>query len=167
MPNSRHYNRMLLTLRTITILLVSALAVTVLAAIPGRPANDEQVIWNLERDYWRYVVDNNLTAYRSLWHENFLGWPGVSATPVHKDHITDWITSQTSKGLAFHLVALKPASIQVTGDVALTYYWLTAQWQAKDGTGESRTTRVTHTWVRHGKDWLIIGGMSAPEPSAP
>ncbi len=100
MPNPRHYNRMLLTLRVIAMLL-SAVAVSVLAAIPARPANDQQVIWNLEHDYWRYVVDNNLTAYRSLWHKNFLGWPGVSAEPVRKDHITDWITSQTSKASHF------------------------------------------------------------------
>jgi hypothetical protein len=159
-------SRPTLTLRLIPLLIITALSISTLAAIPARPTNDEQTIWNLEHDYWRYAVDNNLTAYRSLWHENFLGWPGVSAEPVHKAHITDWMTSQTSKGLTFHLGGLKPASIQVTGDVALTYYWLTSTWQAKDGTGESRTTRVTHTWVRNGKTWLIIGGMSAPDPSS-
>jgi ketosteroid isomerase-like protein len=161
------FNQRMITLRVTVTLLLLVLTASSLTAVPSPGSNDEQTLWNLEHDYWRYVQNNDLPSYTSLWHKNFLGWPGVSATPVHKDHITDWITSQTSKGLAFHLVALKPASIQVTGDVALTYYWLTAQWQAKDGTGESRTTRVTHTWVRHGKDWLIIGGMSAPEPSAP
>lgn len=161
------FNQRMITLRVTVTLLLLVLTASSLTAVPSPGSNDEQTLWNLEHDYWRYVQNNDLPSYTSLWHKNFLGWPGVSATPVHKDHITDWITSQTSKGLAFHLVALKPASIQVTGDVALTYYWLTAQWQAKDGTGESRTTRVTHTWVRNGKDWLIIGGMSAPEPSAP
>jgi hypothetical protein len=56
-------------------------------------------VWTLERAYWRHVQDNNLDAYLNLWNKNFLGWPSVSATPVHKDHITDWITSQTSRGI--------------------------------------------------------------------
>jgi len=62
-----------------------------------------------------------------LWHERFLGWPSVSPVPVHKDHITDWITAQTSKGLKFIFVDFKPAAIQVTGDVAVTCYWQTNQ----------------------------------------
>lgn len=37
-------------------------------------------------------------------------------------HITDWITSQTSKGLSFRTVAFKPAAIQITGNVAATFY---------------------------------------------
>lgn len=43
------------------------------------------------------------TIYRpilSLWHKDFLDWPSVTGVPLHKDHITDWITSQTSPGLA-------------------------------------------------------------------
>jgi len=45
--------------------------------------------------------DFDLAAYSTLWHERFLDWPSVSPVPVHKDHITDWITAQTSKGLKF------------------------------------------------------------------
>ena len=70
---------------------------------PSRAAKDEQTIWELERAYWRYVQENNLSAYADLWHKDFLGWPSVSAAPVHKNHITDWITSQTTKGLAFKI----------------------------------------------------------------
>src|SRR5882724_9530226 len=64
---------------------------------PAQASSDEHTIWNLEHAYWRYVETNDLTAYSSLWHEDFLGWPSVSSSPVRKDHITDWITSQTSK----------------------------------------------------------------------
>jgi len=124
---------------------------------------EEQTIWNLERAYWRYVEDNDLAAYSELWHDNFLGWPSVSPTPVRKDHITDWITSQTSKGLAFKSGEFKPAAIQVSGDVAFVCYWITLRWVDKDGAGASHTLRITHAWVRSGKNWRIIGGMSMPE----
>ena len=59
------------------------------APSPTPGSSDEQTVWNLERDYWRYVEQNNLSAYFSLWHRDFLGWPGVSAKPLQKDHILD------------------------------------------------------------------------------
>lgn len=90
------------------------------AVVIGSPASEnEQTVWNLEHSYWHYVQENNLPAYLSLWHEGFLGWPSVNDAPVHKDHITDWITSQTSKGLTFKLVEFKPAAIQVNGDTVV------------------------------------------------
>jgi ketosteroid isomerase-like protein len=129
-------------------------------------SKNEQALWNLEHIYWRYVQDNNLSAYLSLWHKDFLGWPSVSAAPVNKDHITDWITSQTIKGLTFQLVEFKAAAIQIIGDNAVTCYWITYKWLDKEGNGASHNVRVTHTWFKGGKDWKIIGGMSMPESAA-
>ena len=126
----------------------------------------EQTLWNLEHDYWRYVQNNDLPAYINLWHKDFLGWPYVNAAPVRKDHITDWISSQTSKGFTFKAVEFKPAAIQMTGDIGVAYYWMTYKWLDKIGEGTPHTIRVTHTWLKMGKEWQIIGGMSAREPAA-
>lgn len=125
--------------------------------------NAQRALWDLEHEYWRRVQDNNLSAYRELWHDDFLGWPCVSAAPVRKDHITDWITSQTSKGLHFNSGELKPAGIQLTGDIAVVYYWMTYEWLAKDGKGAPHTFRITHAWLKNENQWLIIGGMSMQE----
>src|SRR5881398_3983199 len=136
-------------------------------ALPSDSSPDEQTVWNLEHAYWHYVESNDLAAYSNLWHKDFLGWPSVSAAPVDKDHITDWITSQTSKGLAFKTGEFKPASIQVTEDVAVACYWITFKWLDKDGNGAANTIRITHVWLRTGNDWRIKGGMSMPEPDTP
>ncbi|MGB9235575.1 MAG: nuclear transport factor 2 family protein [Terriglobales bacterium] len=135
------------------------------SSVSDQASNSEQTVWNLEHAYWDYVQSNNLPAYRELWHKRFVGWPSVSDSPVDKDHITDWITSQTSKGLAFKTVEVKPARIQLTGNIAMTYYRVTFKWLDKDGKGEAHTIRITHTWLQEGKDWRIIGGMSMPEPA--
>lgn len=132
--------------------------------IPSQESEDEQTLWNLERAYWRYVQDNDLSAYSGLWHKDFLGWPSVSAAPVRKDHITDWITSQTNNGLTFKTGEFKPAAMQVTRDVGVACYWITFNWLDKDGNGMANTIRITHAWLRTGNDWCIIGGMSMPEP---
>jgi uncharacterized protein (TIGR02246 family) len=159
--------RTALVLSVMMFFLAGASAIASAQTNKAQVSADEQAIWHLEHSYWDYVQDNNLTAYRNLWHENFLGWPAVSAAPVGKDHITDWITSQTAKGMAFKSIEFKPARIQVTGDIAVAGYWITSKWQDKDGKGDAHTLRITHTWVREGKDkdWRIIGGMSMPEPA--
>lgn len=136
------------------------------AAVIGSPGSEnEQSVWDLEHSYWHYVQENNVSAYLSLWHKDFLGWPSVNDAPVHKDHITDWITSQTSKGLTFKLVELKPAAIQRNGDMIVACYWVASKWVDKDGMGTERTLRVMHTWIKVGKNWQIVGGMSMQEPA--
>jgi ketosteroid isomerase-like protein len=155
--------RLVFALCTVACLFVGTFAVISIAKNQSKASESEQALWNLEHEYWRHVQDNDLPAYLTLWHQDFLGWPLVSAAPVRKDHITDWIASQTSKGLHFNAGELRPAAIHVTGDIAVAYYWMTYSWQDKDGKGDSRTTRVTHTWLKEGNVWRIIGGMSMQE----
>jgi ketosteroid isomerase-like protein len=145
-------------LRTITLFL--ALTAT---AFGQNSTNDEAQVWELEKAYWEYVKANDLEKYRALWHENFVGWPFVSPAPVRKNHITDWITSNTSKGIKLQSYSIEQLAIQVTGDIAINYYRINATWA--DSTGpEGRTDRlrITHTWIRTHGTWQIIGGMSSP-----
>ena len=160
----RHF---FLSAALVGLLIIAGVILASDVAISSQASKDEQTIWELERAYWRYVQENDLSAYSGLWHKDFLGWPSVSAVPVHKDHITDWITSQTSTGLAFKTGEFKPAAIQVTEDIAVACYWITFKWLDKDDNGAANTMRITHAWLRTGNDWRIIGGMSMPEPDTP
>jgi ketosteroid isomerase-like protein len=146
-------------LKAIPFLIV--LAATVFALDSAR---DEAQIWNLEKAYWEYVKANDLEKYRALWHEDFVGWPLVSSAPVRKNHITDWITANTSKGLKLQSYAIEQLAVHVTGDVAINYYRIKADWSTSDKAAKARTDalRITHTWIRTNGRWQIIGGMSAP-----
>ncbi len=157
--------RQTIALFAMTGILNGAAAVASPAAAPSTTAPTASVIWGHELAYWRYVQANDLTGYRSLWNENFLGWPSVSAAPVRKDHITDWITSQTGKGLTFKTIGFKRADIQVTGNLAASFYWITDEWVDKNGHGTPSTTRIMHTWLKVGTDWQIIDGMSSAQPA--
>ena len=143
-----------------TISLFVALAA---AAFGQNLATDETQVWQLEKAYWEYVKANDLDKYRALWHENFLGWPFISSVPVHKDHITDWITANTSKGIKLQTYSIEQLAVQVTGDAAVDYYRINARWANGEG-AEVRTDRlrITHTWIRAGGTWQILGGMSSP-----
>lgn len=121
---------------------------------------EEQAVWKLEHQYWEYVKAADLTGYRSLWHEQFVGWPQMSATPVHKDHITDWITANTTKGRKMRVATIKEAASQLTDkNIVVTHYWVTDAW----GDDPQVTSRITHTWIHTKDGWKIIGGMSSPE----
>jgi ketosteroid isomerase-like protein len=149
-------------LRLLLIAYITALAGQTFAA---DTAADEQRIWERERSCWHDVEKNDAAAYSNLWHENFLGWPSFSSAPVQydKEHIADWITSETRKGLVFKVDEFKPGAVKVTADVAFACYWITFRWIDKDGKGAPSTLRISHAWLRDGKDWRIIGGMSMPE----
>jgi len=145
-------------LRTISLFVALAAA-----AFGQNLATDETQVWQLEKAYWEYVKANDLDKYRALWHENFLGWPFISSVPVHKDHITDWITANTSKGIKLQTYSIEQLAVQVTGDAAVDYYRINARWANGEG-AEVRTDRlrITHTWIRAGGTWQILGGMSSP-----
>jgi ketosteroid isomerase-like protein len=139
------------------------LLVLVASALANKGGNDKARVWSLEKAYWEYVKANDLEKYRALWYEEFLGWPYVSSAPTRKDHITDWITANTAKGLKLQSYAIEQLAIQVTGDIAINYYRIKAAWANGEG-AEVRTDalRIMHTWVRTHATWQIIGGVSAP-----
>ena len=70
-----HLSAMCRSLLTILFCSIGMFGIAVSAerAVPSQGSPDEQAIWNLERAYWRYVENNDLTAYRALWHQDFLG----------------------------------------------------------------------------------------------
>src|SRR5438067_11500056 len=112
-----------------------ALALTALAQDATK---DEAQVWRLVKAYSEYVKANDLEKYRALWHEDFVGWPFVSSAPVRKDHITDWITANTSKGVKLQSYSIEQLDIQVTGDVAINYYRIKANWATSE-TAKAKT----------------------------
>src|SRR5213076_887947 len=146
-------------LKTISFLL----ALTAAATFAADLAKDQAEIWNLEKAYWEYGKTKDLEKDRALWHDAFVGWPFVSSAPVRKDHITDWITNNTSKGVKLQSYSIEPLAIHVIGDIAITHYRIKAHWTNSEG-AEVRTDvlRIMHTWIRTPGAWQILGGMSAP-----
>ena len=142
---------------------VAVLVLGCASALPAQQSAEEQAVWKLEHSYWEDVKALDLKAYRDLWHADFIGWPSISAQPVRKDHIADWITASSAKGLRLQSYSLEPAASQVTDNIVVVHYWITSAWVDKDGKGDPQTLRITHTWLKTAKDWQIISGMSSPE----
>jgi len=143
-------------------------AVLLLCAWPclAQHSSEEKAVWKLEHSYWDYVQAQDVERYKGLWHENFLGWPSFAAQPLGKDHIADWLIKYNANGLRLKSYDLKPTGSQATGDIASVYYLVTTVWTRKDGSEQTETLRIMHTWLRGVRGWQIVNGMSAPESGA-
>ena len=145
-------------------ILVSTIVAVLLAAplLAAQPAANEKEVWSLEDNYWRYVQANDLEHYRTLWNGDFLGWPLASPEPVHKDHITDWITAHTSVGESLKSYDLERLAAQASGEYATVAYRVRLTWVDKSGVEKPGSLRVIHTWLRSADHkWQIISGMAA------
>ena len=147
----------MLRLRLFVLLLLFVVCTSAMA----QQSADEQTVWKLEHDYWNYVKAFDLDGYRTLWHKDFTGWPYMSATPVHKDHITDWLTDYKNKGQHVESFVLKPAASRANPNGVVTFYTITEHLLDKNGKAETSTARITHTWIKSGNTWQIISGMSS------
>lgn len=45
----------------------------------------------MEEKYWQYVRDGDVEKYLSLWHDDFVGWPGDAVHPSRKANIGYWV----------------------------------------------------------------------------
>jgi len=140
-------------------------AVLTLVALIGfaQQSAEEQAVWKLEHSYWEYVKAQDVASYKSLWHENFVGWPSFSPQPLRKDHVADWMISYQTKGLRLKSYSLTPAASQATGPLVVVYYRITTEWTGPNASETSETLRAMHTWLRGDKGWQIISGMSMRE----
>ena len=131
-------------------------------ASPGAVSADKDRIWALEREYWESNRAADTERISSAWHEAFLGWPQGEPVPLDKEEATSFARRSYSKPGAFTF-ELEPAGIRIHGDVAVVHY--TVRLASKDGEGrETRSSlRITHTLVREGGAWKILGGLSTRE----
>jgi hypothetical protein len=128
---------------------------------------DEKSVWNLEEAYWKYVKNNDVKGYSTLWDDRFIGWPGFSKEPMGKAHIGDWIAPLHKNPAEKYDCELTPKAVRSFGDVVVTHY-LVHDFYRSASTGEivrqSDQYRITHTWQRRGESWQIITGMSSAQP---
>lgn len=116
-------------------------------------------VWSGEEAYWRYVQSHDLQHYMTLWSDGFVGWPLVTDHPIHKKDIE----SQFQSGRLSLVIGyeLHRESVETHGPVVITFYRVTTRLRQADHSESTATSRITHTWMKEGDTWHIVGGMSA------
>jgi ketosteroid isomerase-like protein len=124
-------------------------------------------VWLREADYWRFVRAGDVDSYVSLWHEGFIGWPCGQDHPRRKDAIGDWVREVRDKHITVTADFTREGA-EVFGNVVVVHYRFTKVDKYPDGRveGLGKQSKITHTWMKVGSTWQIIGGMCGTLPDS-
>lgn len=127
----------------------------------GGSANVNEV-WSREDEYGRYSEAGDLDAYRSLFHEKFIGWPCDQAHPKRKAGVGRWVREVRDQHIKV-TSDLTREGAEDFANIVVVHYRVTEVDTYPDGhtEGEGKEFKITHTWMRTGDTWQIIGGMCA------
>lgn len=115
-------------------------------------------VWQRELQYWQLVEKDDTTAYKTLWHKDFIGYPGNDTS--NKSHIANWIGDLFKDKDIKYTVDLHKKAVNVVEDVAMTFYDEDDVFtNTKTGVVKREQYKITHTWKKFADTWLIIGGM--------
>jgi ketosteroid isomerase-like protein len=120
---------------------------------------DEETIWKLEDAYWKAVQAFDDEGLKNLLHPDPVFWLDGRYV-LSGNNAAQWMNGQRDRGLHLEEFTIREEQIRVTGDTAVTYYRLISLWANEDGVGKPETRSFTHTWVKAGKSWKLIGEMS-------
>ena len=149
--------------RDLSMLFRSAIVLwSVVGLVASVAVAQEDVVWEMEEAYWRYVKAGEVDKYISLWHEDFVGWPCSTLQPSRKANIGGWVREIRDKGIKV-TYELRREAVQYFGEVAVVHYATPLVYEYPDGriTGEGELLKFTHTWMKVKGQWQIIGGMCA------
>jgi ketosteroid isomerase-like protein len=119
----------------------------------------EEEIWTLEEAYFTNLYKANYEAVLDIVHSQFLGWPGNLAQPINGEESARFM-KQLIPQPTLCSIKIERAGIQLIGDVALTQYTLHVNCSNSAGAKKIPSSRITHTWVKEGAGWKLLGGMS-------
>jgi ketosteroid isomerase-like protein len=132
----------------------------VLCAFDGQnPSAVERQIWALEEAYVTAFKKAEHEGILALLHSRFLGWPDSQGEPIVKSEAVRYLQENHAQPAALSF-EIDRAGIRVFGDVVITHYVLNITGNGAEDAGQARAIRITHTWIREGSDWKILGGMS-------
>ena len=121
---------------------------------------DEQTLWSLENTYFAHVAREEFEALESFWHADFIGWPSHSPEPVGRSTARQSLEELLADTEVL-AIQLRPLAVVIRGDVAVTHLFVDVQQHDSETEASWYSLRVTHTWLREGGTWKVIGGMSA------
>lgn len=119
----------------------------------------EEKIWKLEEAYFTNLYKADYKGVLSLVDEQFLGWPGTQLRPIDKNESAVFM-KKLMPGPSKCSIKIDRQGIRLLGDVALTQYVIQVECPDDAGGAKKVSSRITHTWIKSGSCWKLLGGMS-------
>jgi ketosteroid isomerase-like protein len=113
-------------------------------------------VWKNVEAYWVIYAQGDLEGYMAYIHTDFSGWPYQSALPNDKASERKWEGHwmKTEKILVYEV---KPAAIQIHGNVAIVHYFFDILSKDAEGKERSSSGRWTDILIKQGDKWVMIG----------
>ena len=128
-----------------------------LGALYQEYSDTEKEIWQLEEKYWECWIKGDMESYLSLLHEDFLGWASSLEVPGDKKAAREFVQNFWSQ-IRLFAFEMKPAGIKIIDNVAMVHYFLALKDENGNQVGDRY--RIIHTWMKQGRNWQLLGGMS-------
>lgn len=119
----------------------------------------EEEIWALEEAYFTNLYKANYEGVLAIVHSQFLGWPGAVPQPIDKEESARFMKQLAPKPTSC-TIKIERAGIRLLGEVALTQYIIHVNCSDIADVTKIQSSRITHTWVKEGARWKLLGGMS-------
>jgi ketosteroid isomerase-like protein len=116
-------------------------------------------IWASEEAYFANLYKANYDEVLVLVDDQFLGWPGALPQPIGREESARFMKKLIPKPTSC-TIRIERAGIRVLGMVALTQYTLYVNCSDTNSASKTQSSRITHTWVKEGAGWKLLGGMS-------
>lgn len=129
-----------------------------LGALNQDYSDTEKKIWQLEEKYWEHWINKDMEGYLSLLHDGFIGWPSQLEMPSGKKSAQKFVQDFWNQVKLFGF-DMKPAAIKIIDGVAIVHYFVNGKDEAGNRVGSRY--RITHTWIKQGGKWQVMGGMSS------
>ena len=122
----------------------------------------EEEIWALEEAYFANLYKADYEAVLAIVHDQFLGWPDSMPQPVGKEGSARFMKRLIPEPTACTMT-LEREGIRMLGDVVLTQFIICVTFSETVAGVKSRLSRITHTWLKEGGCWKLLGGMSCDQ----
>lgn len=129
---------------------------------PLTQENIENQVWQMEEKYWEYVENIDTTAYKKLWHDDFMGYPSFGDGVSNKSKIAVWIPELHQDSTLTFRYKLFKRGVNAIDNVVIVFYDADEFWTDKENKiVKKETYKFTHTWKKYKDHWVILGGMAA------
>ena len=143
---------------------LAALSVAAVPWLPAATTTDEELLWSYEQAIYAGRAKGDVSFYVNHADPAYAGWPPQSAEPFGRDELAE--QARRAAGHPGEKLVLEKNLIRLTADrkTAMVFY-TTHRTVRSDGAAVDERYENIHVWLRRGRDWMIVGGMSRPMPA--
>ena len=122
----------------------------------------KEEIWALEEAYFANLYKADYDAVLAVVHSQFLAWPGSMPHPIDRQGSARFMR-QLIPDPASCITRIEREGILLRGEVALTQFTVHVNSGDSATEGKTQSSRITHTWIKEGERWKLLGGMSCDQ----